>query len=89
MVSLSKAMLSTMTGFYDRMHLGEPDVLRRTIFVDTSGVRSTDFGLTADTAERLYESGRSAAERFLRTWDFDEYVRARQAGADLSEAPVR
>ena len=27
--------------------------------VDTSGVRATDFGLTAATAQRLYESGRS------------------------------
>jgi NTE family protein len=89
-VSLSKAMLSTMTGFYDRMHLNQPDVLSRTIFVDTSGVRSTDFGLTGATAERLYESGRSAAERFLQTWDFEEYANARQATAaaraDLTEA---
>lgn len=89
-VSLSRAMLSTMTGFYDRMHVNEPDVLSRTIFVDTSGVRATDFTLTTATAQRLYESGRSAAERFLDTWDFDKYLTARQvvaaARADLTEA---
>ena len=89
-VSLSRAMLSTMTGFYDRMHLNRPDVLRRTIFVDTSMVRSTDFDLTAATAARLYESGRSAAERFLETWDFEEYLTTRRAAtparADRTEA---
>ncbi len=89
-VSLSKAMLSTMTGFYDRLHFNQPDVLSRTIFIDTSGVRATDFRLTDATAERLYESGRSAAERFLETWHFEEYANARQAAAavraDLTEA---
>lgn len=78
-ITLSKAMLSTMTGFYDRMHLGRPDVLSRTIFVDTLGVRATDFGLTDATADRLYESGRSAAERFLETWDFEEYATTQPA----------
>ncbi|HEU4347710.1 MAG TPA: hypothetical protein VFR35_07975 [Actinoplanes sp.] len=89
-VSLSKAMLSTMTGFYDRMHINRPAVVERTIFVDTSGVRATDFGLTRDTAERLFESGRTAADRFLDTWDFEDDKKARQprmtTAADLAEA---
>jgi NTE family protein len=89
-VSLSKAMLSTMTGFYDRMHVNRPDVVERTIFVDTYGVRATDFGLTRDTAERLFESGLTAADRFLTTWDFEEHRRPRQpetpARAHLTEA---
>jgi NTE family protein len=89
-VSLSRAMLSTMTGFYDRMHVNRPDVIGRTIFVDTSGVRATDFDLTRDTAERLFESGRTAADRFLNAWDFEEHKKARQRSpaprADLAEA---
>ena len=81
-ISLSKAMLTTLTGFYDRMHIDRPDVLARTIFVDTSGVKATDFGLSRDTADRLYDSGRAAATRFLDgdakhpKWDFEEYKRA-------------
>ncbi|MGH2513906.1 MAG: hypothetical protein ACRDGQ_14645, partial [Candidatus Limnocylindrales bacterium] len=38
------------------------------------GVKSTDFGLGRETANRLLESGRSAAEAFLSTWDFDAYL---------------
>jgi NTE family protein len=80
-VTLSKAMVTTMTGFYDRMHIDRADVVARTIFVDTFGVKPTDFALSGDTAERLYESGRKAATTFLDGddenpgWDFEEYKR--------------
>jgi NTE family protein len=80
-VSLSKAMLSTMTGFYDRMHIDRADVIARTIFVDTFGVKATDFQLSPDAAERLFESGRAAATTFLDgdehrpRWDFEQYKR--------------
>jgi NTE family protein len=80
-VTLSKAMLSTMTGFYDRMHIDRPDIVARTIFVDTLGVKATDFALSKETAELLFESGRRAATTFLDgdhehpPWDFQEYKR--------------
>lgn len=78
-VTLTKAMLSTMTGFYDRMHIDRDEVAARTIFVDTFGVKATEFGLSASTAERLFESGRNAATAFLDgdehrpKWDFEAY----------------
>lgn len=80
-VSLTKAMLSTMTGFYDRMHIDRDDVVARTIFIDTSGVKATDFDLSASTAAELFESGRTAATTFLdgddrrQGWDFEAYKR--------------
>jgi NTE family protein len=80
-VTLSKAMVTTMTGFYDRMHIDRADVVARTIFVDTFGVKATDFALSKDTAEKLFESGRLAAAAFLDgndrhpAWDFEEYKR--------------
>jgi NTE family protein len=80
-VTLSKAMVTTMTGFYDRMHIDRADVRARTIFVDTFGVKATDFTLSPATAERLFESGRRAATTFLDgadehpAWDFEEYKR--------------
>lgn len=79
-LSMSKAMLATLTGFYDRMHLGDPSVLARTIFVDTMKVQATDFDLDQATQQRLYDNGRTAAEKFLDGtdelpgWDFDSYV---------------
>lgn len=69
-----RALLSTMIGFHDQMHLDDPCVVRRTIFVDTFDVRATDFGLDTQTRQRLYRSGRDAAEKFLTDWNFDAYV---------------
>jgi len=79
---LAKAMLGTLTSFRDAMHIDEPSVQSRTIFVDTGAVRSTDFDLDRATALRLYESGRAAAEEFLSTWDFEQYVAAHRTPAD-------
>lgn len=78
--SLSAALIRTMMGFYDRIHLDDPAVVARTLFIDTMKVRTTDFDLDRATAEQLYENGRRAAERFLDGtderpgWDFDAYV---------------
>ena len=78
-VTLVRAMLSTMTGFYDRMHIERADVVARTIFVDTFGVKATDFNLDRTTADRLYASGQHAAAQFLDgdathpNWDFEAY----------------
>jgi NTE family protein len=80
-VSLSLAMLHTMTGFHDRIHIGRADVRDRMIFVDTGDVKATDFDLSEASGEWLYESGRAAATRFLDgdanrpPWDFEEYKR--------------
>jgi NTE family protein len=89
-VSLSTAMLSTMTGFYDRMHIDRTDVVARTIFVDTFGVKATDFQLSKGTAERLFESGRMAATTFLDgdddhpKWDFEQYKRTWRSSSAAS-----
>jgi NTE family protein len=34
LVSMGVAMIDTLTGFYDRMHIDNPAVLARTIFID-------------------------------------------------------
>jgi NTE family protein len=63
-----------MTSFHDRLHIDDPFVTARTIFVDTMQVKATDFNLSPEAAEMLYDSGRAAAERFLESWNFDEYL---------------
>jgi NTE family protein len=94
-ITMSKAMLTTMTGFYDRMYIGRPDIVARTIFIDTFGVKATDFGLSQETAERLYESGRTAATRFLDgddqhpKWDFEAYKQKwRSPGGAVDDLPA-
>lgn len=74
LLDLSMALVETMTSAHDRLHLDDPAVLDRTVFVDTLGVKATDFGLTEEIQERLYRNGMAAAERFLRSWSFDGYL---------------
>jgi NTE family protein len=73
-LGLAKAMVGTMMNFHDQMHIDDPCVEKRVIFVDTGSVKSTDFDLDEATQQMLYDNGRLAAEKFLSTWDFDEYV---------------
>ena len=65
LISLATAMVGTLTSWYDRMHINDPEVVKRTIFVDTTGVRSTDFGITESQQAQLYENGRVAATAWL------------------------
>jgi NTE family protein len=57
--------LETLTADWNRYRLDAEGVNRRTIFVDTTGVASTNFGIDAATRQRLYQSGRAAAQNFL------------------------
>jgi NTE family protein len=73
-IELLKAMVGTMTSFRDAMHVDKPEVRARTIFVDTMGVKATDFDIDQANQDALFASGVSAARTFLATWDFDQYV---------------
>ena len=42
-----------------------PDKAARTIFVDNAGIKATDFNLTPDQRQKLYENGQQAAQRWL------------------------
>jgi NTE family protein len=74
-LDFARALLGTLLTWHDQMHVDDPCVAERTIFVDTSGVRATDFDLDPETQDRLYEKGHRAATRFLESWDFEAYLR--------------
>lgn len=69
------AILSTAMGAHDQMHLDNPAAEQRTMFVDTFGIRATDFEITDKQQKTLYDSGRQAARSFLADWDFEAYKR--------------
>jgi NTE family protein len=69
----AKALVGTMTNFHDQIHIEEESVVARTMFVDTTGVKATDFHLDEPTQNFLYTNGRKAATGFLATWDFEGY----------------
>jgi Patatin-like phospholipase len=80
-VNMSRAMLNTMTVFYDRMHVEDAAAAARTIVIDTGMVRATDFDLDRDTQKLLFCKGREAALDFLDgapgqpAWDWAAYRR--------------
>lgn len=69
----AKALLSTMINAHDQMHIDDPATAARTIFVDTFKVKATDFDIHKETQEKLYQSGRSAAQTFLKIWEFKKW----------------
>lgn len=72
-LGFAKALLSTMASAHDAIHLDDPCTTRRTIFVDTLAVKVTDFDITHEMQQMLYENGIKAGEKFLASWDFDAY----------------
>jgi NTE family protein len=59
--------LETLTADWNRYRLESEGVNRRSIFVDTTGIAATDFGIDAETRQRLFKNGQEAAEKFLTT----------------------
>lgn len=68
-----KALAQTMMEAHDRLYV-EQASYARTIPIPTLGVGTTEFDLSKERALALFDSGRSAAEKFLDKWDFDAYV---------------
>jgi NTE family protein len=64
-LGIAVTCLQTLTGDWNRYRLHAEGVNRRTIYVDTTGVSATDFGLDDATQDALFENGRAAARDFL------------------------
>jgi len=46
----------------------------RTISISTLGIKSTDFNLSKVDSIRLYQSGFTSCKKFLKQWDFQDYI---------------
>lgn len=66
------ALTKTMIGAMDHLAIREADAVR-TIFINTHHISATDFTLSMEEMDELYQSGRRAAEAFFRGWDFAAY----------------
>ena len=82
-LGLARAMVGTMTNFHDQMHISDPAVLARTMFVDTGQVKATDFDIDEPTQDMLFTNGKGGAEAFLKAWDFDGYVERFRSGGTV------
>lgn len=74
-LSLAFGALETLISDQDSAHIDDRCTVMRTIFVPTDSVGTLDFTLSAEDREALYQRGLHAAEEFLRTWDYAEYLR--------------
>jgi NTE family protein len=63
------AIAHTALGEWDRYPLLSEGVSSRTVFVDTMHVSATDFGLSAQLRQQLFENGTAAAQQFLQAWN--------------------
>ncbi|MFP5220543.1 MAG: patatin-like phospholipase family protein [Actinomycetes bacterium] len=74
-LDIALAALDTLLTDQGNRYLEDPCTVERTVFVPTDGVSVVDFDLDRATQDRLYRSGREAAQEFLATWDFPAHVR--------------
>ena len=72
-ITYAKDLVRTMLEAHDRLYL-ENDTFVRTIAIPTLGVGTTDFQISQARKSDLHQAGRSAAEAFLETWSFPDYV---------------
>jgi NTE family protein len=70
---LEKVVTTTLVG-RDQAYLNQPWVSSRTIRVDSTDVGVLDFDLTEQQRTALYDKGNQAAQDFLSTWNWDDYV---------------
>lgn len=72
-IQLAKALLGTMQSAHNRVYVDEASVASRTIFVDTTGYNATDFHLTIEDKQKLFNNGLTAGEKFLAKWDWPKW----------------
>jgi NTE family protein len=73
-VSLGIAAIETLVSNQDNAYIDDPCTVRRTIFVPAEEVSPIDFGITEEQREALYQRGLQAGQRFLRTWDYADFL---------------
>jgi len=78
-----KALAQTMMEAHDRLYVAQANYAR-TIPIPTLGVGTTEFDLSRERAIALYDSGRWAAEKFLKDWDFEAYISEFRTGKEHS-----
>jgi NTE family protein len=83
MIGYLKALGATMMDAHDNYHISNSKGdFERTMAIPTvvtiNGadveIKTTDFDITSEESEALYENGATAGKNFLATWDFDKWV---------------
>ena len=87
-ISLITALFSTMMEAHDARYIKDEQFIR-TIPIPTLGVGTTEFDISLEKSEALYQSGTKAAERFFDAWNFTKYVEKYRRGKPRQERSPR
>jgi NTE family protein len=71
---LLEELITTMIVGRDQAYLNQPWVSARAIRVDSTEVSFLDFNLSPQQMQELYQRGYQAAETFLSTWNWKQYL---------------
>jgi NTE family protein len=82
-VDFLKAIAETMMQAHDRFYVEQANYAR-TIPIPTLGIGTTQFNISPQQAQELFNSGKTAAAQFLDTWNFDAYKNKFRTGAPPS-----
>lgn len=69
-LNFTSSIIETMLEAQDDIHIKEMDFLR-TVKINTSNIKTTDFNIGSKEIIDLYNSGESCAKDFLKNWDND------------------
>jgi len=71
-ITLLAALFGTMMEAHDAQYIRDNN-FARTVPIKTLGVGTTDFDITRERSDELYESGRTAASEFFDRWDYAKW----------------
>lgn len=75
-VSLGLAAIETLLSNLDSAYIDDRCTVLRTIFVPAEDISPIDFDISAAQLEALYQKGLWAAQRFLQTWNYADFLAA-------------
>jgi NTE family protein len=87
-ISLFAALFSTMMEAHDARYIKDEEFVR-TIAIPTLGIGTTEFDVSREKSEALYQSGRQAAEKFFANWNFTKYTDKYRRGKPRIERRLR
>lgn len=67
-------IFDTMIEKNEDIYIRDKDAVR-TIFIPTLGVQTTQFNIPKEMKIKLFDSGYKSAEKFLNSWDFQQYIK--------------
>ena len=73
-ISYTLDIIDTMIEKNEDIYIRDKDAVR-TIFIPTLGAHTTQFDMSPKMKSELFYSGYKSAEKFLSTWDFEQYIK--------------